>query len=101
MIDIRHPKQVDTMIINSSQLLTMTESGAVPGGAVAVKDGTVIETGRTEDLLRIYPGCPDIIGAENHLVMPGFVDCHTHLVFAGERSGEMEMRLRGASYLRS
>ena len=99
MIDIHHPKQVDTMIMNSSQLLTMTESGGIPGGAVAVKDGIVIETGSTEDLLRIYPGCPEIIDAENHLVMPGFVDCHTHLVFAGERSGEMEMRLKGASYL--
>ncbi len=99
MTDIDHPKQVDSIIVNSSQLLTMTESGAIPGGAVAVQDGVVIETGKTEDLLRIYPECPDIIDAENQLVMPGFVDCHTHLVFAGERSGEMEMRLKGASYL--
>ena len=99
MTAIDRPKHVDTIIVNSSELLTMAESSGILGGAVAVKDGVVIETGTTEELLRIYPGCREIIDAGNQLVMPGFVDCHTHLVFAGERSGEMEMRLRGASYL--
>jgi imidazolonepropionase len=99
-------KYADTIIINSSQLLTLEKDpsgtdqlGSVKGGAVAIKDGLILETGTTSEIMRIYSDCPNIIDADNSLVMPGFVDCHTHLVFAGNRSSEMEMRLKGMNYL--
>ncbi|MCK5672847.1 MAG: imidazolonepropionase [Spirochaetales bacterium] len=96
----------DTIIINSSQLLTLENGslgsgilGVIKNGAVAIKDGLVLETGLTSEIVKKYSNCSIIIDAENNLVMPGFVDCHTHLVFAGNRSSEMEMRLQGADYL--
>ena len=73
--------------------------GAIPLGAVAIEDGCVIETGITSEILNKYSDCAEIIDADNKLVMPGFVDCHTHLVFGGSRTSEMNMRLNGAGYL--
>ncbi len=92
----------DRLIIGSSQLLTLTGSeglASVKGGAVALSGERILETGTTADLLDKYKECSDIIDAEGRLVMPGFVDCHTHAVFSGCRTREMEMRLAGASYL--
>jgi len=97
----------DTLIINASQLLTLESEGKVSDnplgiirdGAVAVKEGIIIDTGESRVIMKKYPDCPEVIDADNSLVMPGFVDCHTHLVFAGNRSSEMEMRLQGADYL--
>lgn len=96
----------DTLIINSAQLLTLEKGssgtdqlGAISGGAVAIKSGLILEAGTTVEILKNYSNCSNIIDAENSLVMPGFVDCHTHLVFAGNRSSEMEMRLNGVNYL--
>ncbi len=99
-------KSADTIIINSSQLLTLEKCnagvgllGSISHGAVAIKDGLILETGTTSEIMQNYPDCSDVINADNFLVMPGFVDCHTHLIFAGERSKEMEQRLGGDSYL--
>ncbi len=96
----------DTIIINSSQLLTLEKDnkgtgalGSIKNGAVAIKNGLILETGTTSEIRKSYPDCSDVIDADDSLVMPGFVDCHTHLVFAGERSNEMEQRLGGKSYL--
>jgi imidazolonepropionase len=96
----------DTIIYNSSVLLTLESGnvrsnllGTIKNGAVAIKDGLVLETGSTEEILKRYSHNINIIDACNCLVMPGFVDCHTHLVFGGNRSSEMEKRLNGASYL--
>ena len=94
----------DTIIINASKLLTLESSnsdlmGAIDNGAAAIKNGLILETGLTSEIVKKYSNCSNIIDAKNSLVMPGFVDCHTHLVFAGNRSLEMEMRLQGADYL--
>jgi imidazolonepropionase len=94
----------DTLIINSSKVLTLENDnsdqlGVIEGGAVAIKDGLILETGSTADIVQKYKTCSNIIDAEKSLVMPGFVDCHTHLVYAGNRCSEMEMRLNGADYL--
>ena len=95
--------KADTLVVNSSRLLTMETGndilGTIVNGAVAVKDGLVLETGVTHKIVKKYNACSNIIDAENSLVMPGFVDCHTHLVFSGERSKEMEQRFEGKTYL--
>ena len=94
---------VDVIIINSSKLLTLETGndilGTIVNGAVAVKDGLIVETGITSDIVDKYSHCTNVIDAENSLVIPGFVDCHTHLVFGGNRSIEMARRLKGESYL--
>ena len=69
----------------------------IPGGAVAVRDGRIVAVGPYADLARRYdPG--EVLDASGCTVVPGFVDPHTHLCFAGWRAEEFERRLAGASY---
>ncbi|MBN1780075.1 imidazolonepropionase [bacterium] len=103
-------KEVDLLIVNASELLTlagpdrprsgaeMRDNGAVAGGALAADGGVVVEAGETAVLTRKYCG-RKILDAEGRLVMPGFIDPHTHLVFAGSRENEMVMRQTGLTYL--
>ena len=75
-----------------------TGYGLVQNGALAWKDGLLTFVGSRNDL----PGDPESLADEvietQALVTPGLVDCHTHAVFAGDRAGEFELRLQGASY---
>ncbi len=67
--------------------------------AVVARDGRLTYVG-PESLLRpddVPPGAP-ILDAGGAVVLPGFVDAHTHLAFAGDRDGEIRQRLAGASY---
>lgn len=79
----------------------MDELGLIKDGAVAVSEGTIIACGLTEDVLSQVPTTSETIQIDTagKVVMPGFVDCHTHLVFGGSREEEFEQRIRGASYL--
>ena len=95
------------LIHNSSELVT-TVGGAqrgrklgtlqiIPNGAVAIQGDTILEVGTSADLLEKYPDA-ERINAEKRAIVPGFVDPHTHLVWAGNRAHEYEMRLEGKSY---
>ena len=73
--------------------------GLIEHGAIGWRDGAIAFAGPTADL----PGKPDALAehvesVHGALVTPGLVDCHTHLVFGGERANEFEMRLHGESY---
>jgi imidazolonepropionase len=69
--------------------------GVIEDGAVAAKDGRIAWVGRRTDL----PGtAAQTTRCDGAWILPGLVDCHTHLVFAGDRAREFEMRLEGASY---
>lgn len=92
----------DTLWVDAN-LATMREGGAPYGaierGAVAAKDGKIAWVGYAADL----PGhaidlAREVRRCENAWITPGFVDCHTHLVFGGNRAREFEMRLQGKSY---
>ncbi|HSL24716.1 MAG TPA: imidazolonepropionase [Acidimicrobiia bacterium] len=72
--------------------------GLVEGAAVAIRQGKVAWVGAESDLPSRYRQLPEL-ACDGRAVLPGFVDPHTHLVFAGERSGEFAARLAGASYL--
>lgn len=92
----------DKLYLNA-HLATMVAGGAPYGaiefGAIAAKDGKIAWLGPQKDL----PGKPEKLAREqvdcNALwLTPGLVDCHTHLVFGGDRAREFEMRLQGRSY---
>jgi len=73
--------------------------GVIEDGALAWKDGLITYAGPRNDL----PGEPAelaqrVDSAQQRWITPGLVDCHTHLVFAGDRAQEFERRLQGASY---
>ena len=97
------------MIIHSaSQLLTLaggvqrgSELGRlniVADGAVLLRGETIEAVGPSTELLAAYPNEPRL-DAGGKVVLPGFVDPHTHLVWAGDRAHEFEMRLEGKTYL--
>jgi len=102
--------KADLLIANAGELLTLasphgSRRGAemddlriVPGGAVAIRDGRILAVGPTDDL-RCTVQADQTLDAEGRVVMPGFVDPHTHLVYAGQRADEFEMRVKGATYM--
>ena len=65
---------------------------------MAVADSRILAVGRSADLRRTYEA-PQEIDADGRVVLPGFVDPHTHAVWAGDRAAEFEMRVAGATYL--
>ncbi len=73
------------------------EAPIIADGAVVIRDGRIDWIGPTADLPPLAPDC-EIIDAASQVVLPGFVDSHTHLLFAGSRENEFEDRLRGRSY---
>lgn len=88
-------------ILTNVTLATMVPGAGpyslVPAGAVAIADGRIQWAGAASDLPPTHADWParDMGG---RLVTPGLIDCHTHLVFGGDRAQEFEMRLNGASY---
>lgn len=73
--------------------------GMVEDGALAWRDGLIAYAGSRRDLpAALRDTATDVRSADGALVTPGLVDCHTHLVFGGDRAGEFEQRLGGASY---
>jgi imidazolonepropionase len=102
--------QADLMIHNATQVLTlaspsgpkrgeaMNELGIIDDGAVAIRDGRILATGPSHELSSQIDATHRL-DAGRRVVMPGFVDPHTHLLWAGDRADEFEMRLAGASYM--
>ena len=96
------------LLHSASQLLTISGApqrgthlghlGIIPDGAVLIHDGTITAVGTTPELRHAYPH-EDTLDAAGHVVMPGFVDPHTHLIWVGDRASEFEMRLEGKTYL--
>ncbi len=112
-------QNADLIIHNAGQLVTcasdgkpkrgnaMRDVGIIENGAVAVKDGVIIGVGKSDDILREFLSEPpasvggrvNVIDAEGKVVCPGFVDPHTHIVYAGDRLNEFELKIKGADYL--
>src|SRR5271167_48316 len=72
--------------------------GAIDRGAVAVREGRIVFAGAEADLPTTLRNAKETIPSDGRWITPGLIDCHTHLVYAGDRAGEFEMRLQGASY---
>ncbi len=101
------------LIINANELLTlssnkpgprkrkaMRELGIIYDGAIACREARIVGVGSSSQILRRFErrNTP-VLDAMGKVVMPGFVDPHTHLIFAGSREEEFLLRLSGASYL--
>ncbi|PVE24920.1 imidazolonepropionase [Microvirga sp. KLBC 81] len=71
--------------------------GIIENGAVAAKDGRIAFAGPAHDL-PTDEDAVERIDCDGRWITPGLVDCHTHLVFGGDRAHEFELRLKGASY---
>ena len=89
----------DRLLIDC-RLATMVEGdepyGAVDDGAILIRDGRILWAGPRADLPPHEAAATDRL--DGRWVTPGLIDCHTHLVFGGDRSGEFEQRLGGATY---
>lgn len=94
------------LLIHNVQLATMDPKspasedpryGTIMDGAVLIKEGTIQWAGKETELPENIQAIKTLDGKGQWLT-PGLIDCHTHLVYAGDRSGEFEQRLEGVSY---
>jgi imidazolonepropionase len=102
--------KVDSIIFNAGRLITcasngsakkgaaMRELGVIENGAVAVAGGKIMRAGTTAEITRDF-SADEMIDAGGKVITPGFVECHTHLVYGGDRLDEFELRIKGASYM--
>ncbi len=97
-------KQVDVLVLNSNETITLDSRdsenglGVIDNGGVAINQGKVVLAASTEMLERKFRS-RRTIDAEDEIILPGFVDPHTHLVFAGARDAEFQLRIEGISYM--
>ena len=97
---------VDIFIKNASELITlkgpnkprtrkqMSNLSIIYNGSIAIHDGKIAEVGKN-----LSYSAEKTIDAAGKTVMPGFIDSHSHLVFAGSREFELDMKLKGFSYM--
>jgi imidazolonepropionase len=97
-------------IVNIGQLVTLSgpprprvrrelsELSIIPNAALLIEDGCILAAGSYSNLKPQIPPHATVIDAENRCITPGFIDAHTHLVFAGNRAAEFEQRIAGATY---
>ncbi|HEV2132774.1 MAG TPA: imidazolonepropionase [Terracidiphilus sp.] len=76
----------------------LRELAIIPNATLLIDDGRISAAGPYADLHPRIPTNSAIVDAQGHCVTPGFVDAHTHMVFAGNRAAEFEQRAAGASY---
>jgi imidazolonepropionase len=96
-------------VLHASQLVTLagpkrarvgselSELAIVRDGGMLIRDGAIVATGASAEIEKQTSGA-EILDAAGRLVLPGFVDAHTHLVFAGKRLDDFERRARGETY---
>ncbi len=101
----------DTLaVVGCSQLVTlagpaaprtdvsMRELGIIPQGALFVRAGCIERVGTRAEIEPLIDAACEVVEADGRVVLPGFVDAHTHPVFAGTRADEFEQRALGATY---
>jgi len=104
-------EEIDLLVENAEEIVTlrggsqkpllgeqMNNLGIIKNGSVAVNKGKIIAVGKKREIKAKFQA-KEILNVEGKLVMPGFVDPHTHLVFAGSREEEFEMRIQGSTYM--
>ena len=96
-------------VLNASQLVMLrgpkrprigpelSELGIIPNGGMLIRNGEIERVGASDEIEKNV-GYAEVVDADGRVVMPGFVDAHTHLVFAGNRLEDFERRARGETY---
>ena len=100
------------LVLNAAELVTlrgperartkaeMSQLASIKDGAVAIQDGTIVDVGKSRSILKEHGSRGTTkIDASGKVVMPGFVDPHTHLVFAGSREFEIGLKAKGKTYM--
>lgn len=102
--------KVDLIIENAVQLVTcasdgkpkrgatLQDVGIIENGSLAISAGKIVAVGTSVEMRQDFQA-ENTIDASGKIVVPGFVDCHTHAVFAGNRLDEFELKIKGADYL--
>jgi len=97
-------------IVNCAQVVTlagparprvgpeMRRLGIVAPGGLLIRDGLIEQVGSTQEIEKFVDNDCEVVDADGRIVLPGFVDAHTHPVFAGTRVDEFEQRIEGATY---
>ena len=104
-------KEIDLLIENAGEVVTlqggsrrpflseeMSNLEVITDGSIAIDKDKIVGVGKTLEIRREFEG-RETVDAEGKVAMPGFVDPHTHLVFAGSREEEFEMKLQGSAYM--
>ncbi len=95
------PVPIDRLLKNArlaSLSTTMPGLGTIERGAIAIRDGKIAYAGAAAEMPSRFSQARNTVDCEGRWITPGLIDCHTHLVYAGNRAKEFEMRLAGASY---
>ena len=99
-------EKADILIKNANELVTlkgpnhprikeeMSDIGIIEKGSIAIKDGKIVDVGKN-----LKYKSEKTINAKGKIVLPGFIDPHTHLVFSGSREFELDWKLKGLSYM--
>ena len=97
-------RRVDLLVLNSNETITLdshgseTGLGVIDNGGIAINQGKIVLAASTDLLERKFRS-RRTMDAEGEIILPGLVDPHTHLVFAGAREAEFQRRIEGASYI--
>ena len=113
---VREPRRAiggparDLLVLHASELITLrgplgprvredaSRLGLLEDGALYAQSGRIVEVGPTSQVLSRHARADRVIDATGKVVLPGFVDAHTHAVFAGSREHEVEWKAEGVSY---
>lgn len=104
-------QEVDLIVAHAAEIVTTTgrslhpasglhqgDIAVIQDGAIAVRRGRIVQIGKTREILSAYRS-KHVIDASGKTALPGLVDPHTHLIFAGFRDKEFEMKLSGKTYM--
>src|SRR5690348_158650 len=99
-----HPSDTDRpeTIWHNARLATLAQGrpgvGVIEPGAIAAREGRIAFAGLESELPAAWRVSARTVDCEGRWITPALIDCHTHLVYGGDRAHEFELRLEGATY---
>jgi imidazolonepropionase len=101
MVQTSDADRLDTVWLNA-RLATLAPTqlglGIIESGAIAARDGRIVFAGPEDELPSGARAAKRLVDCEGRWITPALIDCHTHLVYGGDRAHEFELRLAGATY---
>ena len=101
MVQTNAPNPLDTVWLNA-RLATLAPAqpglGVIESGAIAASQGRIVFAGAQDALPAAWRNGARVVDCEGRWITPALIDCHTHLVYGGDRAHEFELRLAGATY---